>query len=281
MTAHAEKKDFATFQKRIEREIMSHRVIHDNKFTKWFSGGELSVDDVKHFTVQFSVFSNLFILAQMKKVLNSQSLEEMHRAKEILLNELGVVFHRHSKESDMALKKRLNDKDNEGDPALVNTEGTVDGGTFRFRAAHFEWLLDFAKPLGLTFDELGKHSHGSPSTLHFTDALERIYGSPDFSEASGASYAIENWAAAGFWKELIAGLKAFKDKTKINIPLSFFTWHDKVEDQHAAHTQGELEEVFFYASFDEDRFIQAGRDMLDACAVFWDGLNEDRLRRRG
>ena len=40
----------------------------------------------------------------------------------------------------------------------------------------------------------------------------RIYGSDDSSTAEGASYAVENWAAAGFWKELIAGLfAAYRD----------------------------------------------------------------------
>lgn len=280
MGAQAIKRDFANFQKRVENEIMTHRVILNNEFTRWFAKGEASLDDVRHFATQFSVFSNLFILAQMKKVLNSETVEEMHAAKEILLNELGVVFKRKTKEDDASLNKRLHDKDNEGDPAIVNTEGTVDGGLFRFRAAHFEWLLDFVKPLGLGFGDIGKRKHGTKSTLHFTDALERIYGSDDFTTAAGASYAIENWAAAGFWKELIAGLKKFKDREKIDLPLAFFTWHDKVEDQHAAHTKDELAEVFYYEDFDEDRFIEAGKLMLDACAVFWDGLNEVRLRSK-
>ena len=42
--------------------------------------------------VQFSVFSNLFLLAQLRKVINSPSLHEMREGKEILANELGVVF---------------------------------------------------------------------------------------------------------------------------------------------------------------------------------------------
>lgn len=278
MASAALKKDFAAFQRRVESEIMSHRIIHENKFTKWFAQGAANREQVKHFTVQFSVFSNLFILAQMKKVLNSATIEEMHAAKEILLNELGVVFRRRTKEDEAALQKRLSDTDNEGDPHYVNTEGSIDGGTFRFKAAHFEWLLDFGKTLGLSFNDMGKHKHGTKATLHFTDALERIYGGDDFSVASGASYAIENWAAAGFWKELITGLRAFKEREQPDLPLAFFTWHDKVEEQHAAHTQHELKEVFYYDGFDENRFIAAGREMLDACAVFWDGLEEARCR---
>lgn len=268
--------DFAKFQKRVDAEIMTHRVIHDNQYTKWFEQGDISLQQAQHFATQFSVFSNLFIIAQLKKVINSESLEEMHRAKEILMNELGVVFNRKTQESEAARSQRANNAEAEGDPAYVNTEGTIEGGTFKFRAAHFEWLLDFAKPLGLGFQDLGKRRHGSKTTVHFTDALENIYASPEFSEAAGASYAIENWAAAGFWKQLIIGLKKFKDQQQINLPISFFTWHDKVEDQHAAHTQEELKEVYFYPEFNEDQFVKSGKAMLDACAVFWDGLEKDR-----
>ncbi|MDO8643444.1 MAG: hypothetical protein Q7S00_00565 [bacterium] len=271
---------YEQFLKRVEREIMSHRIIHENAYTGWFQNTDLSPEEVRHFTVQFSVFSNLFIVAQLKKTLNAHSLEEMRTSKEILLSELGVIFNRRTQESAESLQKRKKEAELEGDPELVNTEGTIDGGLFRFRAAHFEWLLQFAKPLGLSFSELGKHQHGTASTLHFTDGLERIYGHADFSIGAGASYAIENWAAAGFWKQLIQGLKRFKEKHVSTLHLGFWTWHDKVEDQHAAHTQNELREIFFYNNFDEDKFIAAGKEMLDCCAVFWDGLNKNRLFKK-
>lgn len=279
MMAIAVKKDFEAFQKRVNDEFMTHRIIQENKYTKWFAEADLDVEEVKHFAIQFSVFSNLFIIAQLKKVINAETLEEMHASKEILLNELGVVFNRRQKESEESLKKRQTNAENEGDPQYVNTEGTIEGGKFRFKAAHFEWLLDFVKPLGLGFNDIGKRKHGTKTTLHFTDGLERWYGSEDFSEAAGASFAIENWAAAGFWKELVQGLKKFKEKEGVNLPLAFFTWHDKVEDQHAAHTHDELKEVYQYENFDEDKFIEAGKKMLDCCAVFWDGLFEDHLKR--
>src|SRR5581483_11695523 len=120
-------------------------------------------------------------------------------SKEILMNELGVVYN--------AGKPAVSEAD--VDPALVSTTGTVQGGRFRFEAAHFEWLLRFAKPLGLTFDDLGKRRHGTATTLHFCDELFRLYGSDDYNEAQGAAFAVENWAAAGFWKELIVGLQKF------------------------------------------------------------------------
>lgn len=275
MAAKKSEQDYQKFLGRVDKEIMSHRVIHDNKYTAWFKEGNLTTDDVRRFTVQFSVFSNLFILAQLRKTFNAGSLEEMRASKEILMNELGVVF----KKSSEGKEEKITDADYAGDPNLVSTEGTVQGGNFRFEAAHFEWLLNFIKPLGLTFNDVGKKKHGNPSTLHFTDGLERIYGSDDFSVGSGASFAIENWAAAGFWKELIQGIKKFRDKSGLKLNLGFWTFHDRLEDQHAQHTKDELKEVYFYEGFHEDKFIQAGKEMLDCCAVFWDGLHEDHLKR--
>jgi len=257
---------------RIEKEILTHDVIVNNRFTRWFKDGTFDREDLRHFLVQFSVFSNLFIEAQLKKVINAPTLEAMHASKEILMNELGVVFRKPGAKA--AAGKEV-------DAELVGTEGTVDGGTFRFPAAHFEWLLRMIAHVGLGYDEVGKRRHGSPSTLHFCDELSRLYGSDDPDVGLGASFAVENWAAAGFWKELIQGLETYKKREKSKMPIAFFTWHDRVEDQHAAHTWTELEEEFFAADVDEDKFIRAGREMLDGVQAFWAGLNEARLKRDG
>jgi pyrroloquinoline quinone (PQQ) biosynthesis protein C len=213
--------------------------------------------------VQFSVFSHLFVEAQLRKVINAANLDAYRAGKEILLNELGVVF--------------TSPKGETGDDGLLATEGTVDGGRFRFGAAHFEWLLRFAAPLGLGFADVGKRSHGSASTLFFCDELLRVYGADDPSVAEGASYAVEHWAAAGFWKQLIAGLESFKRRACPDLPLAFWTWHDKVEDQHAAHTADELAEAHREPWFDEDRFLAGAAKMLDGVKAFWDGLERDRL----
>ena len=159
----------------------------------------------------------------------------------------------------------------------MSTEGTVDGGKFRFQAAHFEWLLRFGQSLGLTFDDMGKRRHGSPSTVHFCDELFRLYGSDDYNEAMGAAFAVENWAAAGFWKELIAGLEKMKATRVPEMPLAFFTWHDKIEEQHKAHVWDELRECYESPKFNEEPFLAAGVKMLDGVKVFWDGL--DSIRR--
>jgi len=256
---------------RIEKEILPHEVIVNNEFTRWFKDAPLTRDQVRHFLVQFSVFSQLFIEAQLKKTINAPSLEAMHSSKEILLNELGVVFRNPN-------PKKAGEDGSDVEPDLVGTEGTVDGGTFRFRAAHFEWLLRMISHVGLEFGDVGKRRHGTKSTLFFCDELSRLYGSDDTHVGLGASFAVENWAAAGFWKELISGLENYKKREAPQMSLAFFTWHDRVEDQHAAHTWDELEEEYFSLDLNEDKFIKAGREMLDGVNVFWKGLNEDRLR---
>jgi hypothetical protein len=221
--------------------------------------------------VQFSVFSHLFVEAQLRKVINARSLESYRTAKQILMNELGVVFRPLRADAPVP---------DDVDPELVSTEGTIEGSRFRFGAAHFEWLLRFADPLGLHFDDLGKRRSATAPTLYFCDELLRVYGSEDPSTAEGASYAVEHWAAAGFWKQLIAGLEAFQEREGIALPMAFWTWHDKVEDQHAAHTEDELAEAYEMPGFDEERFIAGAVEMLDGVKVFWDGLERDRRAAR-
>jgi hypothetical protein len=266
-------KDFEAF-KTIEQKFMGHPVVTQNAYTAWFARGDMSLDHLRRFTVQFSVFSNQFLLAALNRVINADTLHAARESKEILMNELGVIYNKGGSGAAVhAAKPSAEASDREGDPALVSTEGTVDGGKFRFQAAHIEWILHFAESLGLTFDDIGKRRHGTRSTLHFCDELFRLYGSDDYNEAMGAAFAVENWAAAGFWKELISGLEKIKARQVPEMPLAFFTWHDKIEDQHKAHVWDELRECYQAPKFREESFISAGVKMLDGVKVFWDGLN--------
>jgi hypothetical protein len=271
--------DFQEFLAAVDRELLHHRIITDNAYTRWFQRGEATDDELRHFIKQFSVFSNQFLIAALLKVINAPSLEQARASKQILMNELGVIYRRTDGGSNGSTARSDEDKDREGDPELVSTEGTVDGGIFRFRAAHFEWLLAVAEPLGLGFNDLGKRRHGRPYTLFFCDELQRLYGSEDGQIAEGASFAVENWAAAGFWQELEDGLMKIKQTRLPKLRLAFFTWHNRVEAQHAEHTMDELEEVYFNPGFDRAKFFQGGREVLEAIAAFWDGLEEDRKNR--
>jgi hypothetical protein len=241
--------DLAAFEEAVSTSVDRHPIVRHNAYTSWFSRGEASLDQLRDFTVQFSVFSHLFIEAQLRKCINAPDLQSYRAGKEILMNELGVVF---------------------------TPSGTIEGGTFHFTAGHFEWLANFAEAVGLEWADIGKRSHGRASTLAFCDALMAWYSSPDESTAAGASYAIEHWAAAGFWKELIAGLRAIKTSRLPDLPLGFWTWHDALEENHAAHTDEELREAFAKPGFSTERFLFAGEAMLDAVGEFWNGLDAMR-----
>ena len=271
--------DFRRFLVEIDRDFLQHRVIQHNAYAEWFQNGEASDDELRRFITQFSVFSNLFLVAALLKVINSPTIEQSRAGREILMNELGVIYRKHTQ--PVAGRNGLSDddKDREGDPELVSIEGTVDGGVCRFKAAHFEWLTAVAEGVGLSYPEIGKRKHGLPSTLHFCDELARLYGSEDPQIAEGASFAVENWAAAGFWQQLEDGLTAIQKQRLPKLRLAFFTWHNRVEGQHALHTMEELEEVYFSDDFDRAKFMQGGKEILAAVAIFWEGLESDRLKK--
>ena len=75
---------------------------------------------------------------------------------------------------------------------------------------------------------------------------------------------------------VIAGLEKVKAKSVPELPLAFFTWHDKIEDQHKEHTWDELRACYETPAFREAPFVRAGVAMLDGVKVFWDGLNDLR-----
>ncbi len=268
--------EFQDFLAEVDRRLLHHRIITNNRYTRWFSRGKATDAQLKHFIRQFSVFSHQFLVAALLKTINAPTLQQSRSSREILLNELGVIYRNPKQQIGSLTPLTEEKKDREGDPELVSTEGTVDGGICRFRAAHFEWLLGVAEGLGLGFADIGKRKHGRPTTLHFCDELIRLYGSDDPQIAQGASFAVENWAAAGFWQQLEDGLSQIARTRHPHLRLAFFTWHNRVEAQHAKHTLEELEEVYFHPDFDRDKFFQGGQEILEAIAVFWDGLNSDR-----
>jgi hypothetical protein len=268
---------FQNFLSQVDREFLQHPIIRHNPYTHWFQSGEATDDELRYFIRQFSVFSNQFLVAALLKAINSPTLQQSRASREILLNELGVIYRQLNAAIAPHPPRTGEEKDREGDPEFVSTEGTVDGGICRFRAAHFEWLIAVAEGLGLHYEEIGQRKHGSSTTLHFCDELQRLYGNDDPNIAEGASFAVENWAAAGFWQELEDGLTRIKQTRHPQLRLAFFTWHNRVEAQHAGHTLEELEAVYFKPEFDRAKFIQGGQEILAAIAVFWHGLDRDRL----
>ena len=269
---------FLQFQQRINNELLQHPVIKRNSYCQWFSQGEVDLQQLQYFIIQFSVFSNQFLIAQLYKMLAADTLENMHSSKEILANELGVVFCQTAQTTAEQQPISLN----QSEQSFGAISGSIEGGRFRFQSAHFELLLKTAEPLGLTFGQLGKRKQANAETLFFCDELVRLYGSEDYQSAAAASYAVENWANAGFWAQLISGLNIFKRKHNMpQLPITFFSWHDKLEASHAQHTQSELEQYFFNKPVDCDRFISEAYEMLDGVHTFWLGLEQARKTPRG
>ncbi len=254
---------FALFKRRLWREVLNHPVIVANPYTRWFRNGEFSREQARAFLVQFSVFSNEFLFAQLRKMVNAETIEEMRASKEILANEIGVGYRGRTRD----------------DAELGSLVGSIDGGTFHFRAAHFELLLRMAKPLNLTLPQLGKRRFATPATLHFCDELLRLYGNENYAVAEAASWAVENWAAAGFWDELVEGWQTFKGRENLpGLNLAFFSWHARLEETHAQHTWDELASFCRDRKVDEDAFVRDANEMLDGVLVFWTGLDEQRRR---
>jgi hypothetical protein len=255
------------FKLRLEGEVLTHPVIVANPYTAWFKRGDFSTAQARAFLVQFSVFSNQFLVAQLQKVLNAETLQEMRASKEILANEIGVGF-RSGRGVD--------------DPELGGIDGSIEGGTFHFRAAHFELLVRMARQFGLEFAALGKRRSGTEATLYFCDQLLRLYANEDYATAAAASWAVENWAAAGFWDELVQGWQRYGERSGMRaLNMAFFTWHARLEANHARHTWQELETFCAERRVDEDAFVRRARDMLDSVLVFWRGLDDQRRALTG
>ena len=233
----------------------------------WFATGEATRGEVRHLTVQFSVFSHLFVEAQLRKVINAADLDTYRAGKEILLNELGVVFN-----AGRARRRRPAPTPTSWPP---RARSTAAGSASAPPTSSGCCASPPRSASGSTTS--ASAATAPPSTLFFCDELLEVYGAEDASVAEGASYAVEHWAAAGFWKELIAGLEAFKARECDRLPLAFWTWHDKVEDQHAAHTDDELVEAYAQPWFDEERFLAgAARDARRRAGVLGRAVGRPR-----
>ena len=158
------KSSFARFKQRLRREVLNHPVITANPYTRWFRKGNISHEQARAFLVQFSVFSNEFLFAQVTQ----DGQRRNHRGIASLQGD--------SRQRDRWLEYRGRTRD---DDELGSLVGTVEGGTFRFGAAHFELLLRMAKSFDLTLADLGKRRFGNardPAFLRRTHASVRQRG---------------------------------------------------------------------------------------------------------
>jgi hypothetical protein len=243
-------------------EIKRHKVIVANPYTQWFAQGKATVKNVEDLLVQFSVFSNHFLIIQCTRMVNAVrlSIKAETEAREILVSELGVKQDR----------------------------------TFTHGFAHINWLRETAGPLKLAPPKipypLGDWELGLDTTHRFLEELEATYGSRDPSIAAGASFAIETWAGFGlkdketehlnFWKQLIVGLNHFNERRWDNLlhelKLDFFEFHVEDEKKHVESVERELLETFDLPQFDIEKWKEGAFRALDAILMFWEGLDEQR-----
>ena len=261
-------KDFNSLKKTIEKEFFQHPVIVNNPYTKWFKQGNANTEQIKDLIVQFSVFSNHFIVVQCKRMVYASTIEGEEAARAILLNECGVGMN-------------------------VKT-GSIEGQKFTTPNAHLNWLRKMADTLSIPSNLIGRWKSGTKSTHKFLDGLDKTYGSLDGIVGAGASFAIETWAAFGiggtkeeesnnFWMELVNGLEAYNQKQRTShnlpsVPTGFFKYHFETEAGHGVSVWKELEETYNQSDFDEKKYIEAGKIALESIYTFWLGLDETRKK---
>src|SRR5215210_4005307 len=107
---------FQDFLGDVDRDLLHHRIILDNPYTRWFQDGRATDGELRHFIRQFSVFSNQFLVAALLRGINAPTLQQGRAAKEILLNELGVIYRRTGGEAASRQPLSEEGKDREGDP---------------------------------------------------------------------------------------------------------------------------------------------------------------------
>ena len=263
-----EMKDFNLLKQRIEKDFFQHSVIVNNPYTKWFKQGSANTEQIKDLILQFSVFSNHFIVVQCKRMVYASTIEGEEAARAILLNECGVGMN-------------------------VKT-GSIEGQKFTTPNAHLNWLRKMADMLNIPSNLIGRWKTGTESTHNFLNGLDETYGSLDGIIGAGASFAIETWAAYGiggskeeesnnFWDELVVGLESYNAKHRtpknlLPVPTGFFKYHFETEAGHGVSVWKELEKTFNEKEFDEEKYIKAGKTALEAIYTFWLGLDEMRKK---
>ena len=172
--------------------VMCHPIVASNNYLRRFAQG-VNEAQARHECQQFSVFALQFDVAQARLVANAPTEEAYHHRLNVLLNEKGIPYE-------------------------DGFEGEL-SGRWREETVHFTWMRNMASGLGLAFEDVGKIWLGHPGAIAFTEATFNYYGSSDLNIASGAAFAIENWAANSLWKPWILGMQKLNATraSKVNI----------------------------------------------------------------
>ncbi len=216
--------------------VLCHPIVESNLYLKRFADG-VTEAQVRHECQQFSVFALNFDVAQAKLVANAPTEEAYEERLNVLLNEKGI-------------------------PYADGFEGDLTG-QWKNETVHFTWMLNMARGLGLEFKDIGKLWLGKPGTQSFVKATFDYYASPNPNIASGAAFAIENWAANYLWKPWIAGMEKFNATRSAPVNLGYLKYHELEEQHHSQATLDELLENFVEPWFDAEEFLQGAEAMLN------------------
>ncbi|MBD3869503.1 MAG: hypothetical protein IFK94_15380 [Acidobacteria bacterium] len=221
---------------KIEGSVMNHPIIACNRYLNRFAEG-VTVPQARHEIQQFSVFAIHFDIAVAKLVANAPTEEAYDERLKILLNEKGIPF-----------------KD--------GFDGELTG-QWSPKTVHFTWLQNMGRGLGLKFEDLGKIWIGLPGTVQFVDAVMETFNDRDQSLASGASFAIENWAANALWAPWIAGMEKLNKSLDKKVNLGYLTYHFAEETHHSQSTLNELLGSFQEPWFNQEKFLQGAMTVLN------------------
>ena len=72
---------FRDFLDQVDRELLHHRIITDNAYTRWYQAGQATDPELVHFIRQFSVFSNQFLVAALLRVIMPRRCNRRGRPK--------------------------------------------------------------------------------------------------------------------------------------------------------------------------------------------------------
>ncbi len=215
--------------------VLCHPIVASNNYLARFARG-VTEAQARHECQQFSIFALNFDVAQAKLVANAPTPEVYEERLHVLLNEKGIPYEN-------------------------GFEGAL-SGRWTNETVHFTWMRNMAEGLGLAFEETGKIWLGTPGTVAFVNATFNHYGSADLNIASGAAFAIENWAANALWKPWIAGMRKLNATRSKSVNLGYLTYHDAEEEHHSQATLDELLENFVEPWFDAERFFEGAEHML-------------------
>ncbi len=224
--------------------VLCHPIVASNNYLGRFQDG-VTLGQARFECQQFSVFALNFDVAQAKLVANAPTEEAYRERLNVLLNEKGIPY-----------------KDGfEGDLT----------GQWDWHTVHFTWMMDMGKELGLGFEDLGKIWVGTEGAQALAQATFDNYGHIEQNHASGAAFAIENWAANNLWKKWIAGMEKLNASLDTPVNLGYLKYHETEEEHHSQATLDELFEIFMEPWFDAEKFFAGAERMLtDGVQSYYD-----------